>query len=52
MNVRVHSPDSPDKKCMNKLHYCLWISANNGHRKLYFLKYEDMQTAALYVLKA
>ena len=52
MKVKVHSPDTPEKKCTNKLHFCLWVTALNGHRKLYFVKYEEMHNAAMYVLEA
>ena len=52
IKVQVHSPDSPQMKCTNKLYFCLWISAQDGHRKLYFTIYEDMQNAAMYILKA
>ena len=47
--VRVHSLDSPVKKVM-KTHFCLWLSSLNGHRKLYFAEFEELQNAARYIL--
>ena len=49
--VRVHSLDSPVKKVM-KTHFCLWLSSLNGHRKIYFAEFEELQNAARYILES
>ena len=51
---RISSVDSPTKKllCKNRRHFGLSIVTVNGHRKLYFLTYEQMLKAAEYLLSA
>ena len=51
---RISSVDSPTKKllCKNRRHFGLSIVTVNGHRKLYFLTYEQMLKAAEYLLAA
>ena len=51
---RISSVDSPTKKllCKNRRHFGLSIVTVNGHRKLYFLTYEQMLKGAEYLLAA
>ena len=51
---RVSSIDSPTKKllCKNRRHFGLSIVTMNGHRKLYFLTYDQMVKAADYLVEA
>lgn len=51
---RISSIDSPTKKllCKNRRHFGLSIVTSVGHRKLYFLTYEQMVKSVDYILLA
>ena len=53
-NIHLTSTDSATKKvlCSSRRHFGLTITSHQGHRKLYFMTYEQMLAGADFLMKA